>query len=545
MRSHDLSRMRDEIMTDETSLRSTEEIHSKDETPAVTAEPVVEPGTAERVVEPGEVSDPTAIDPDALVSSEPQDQESAPKESTSSPSDPTQQGAKRERSRIPNISRELKRLVELATKYPEIGAPLAELATKLGQRSLADRLLTMGLEGEGHGVEFGMTAANLARKEGRSEDALQIVLSGLEDFAAGEGEPTPDVKGRLLHLIRLGFAVVMFDLDTMEDASTFTSTLVSTLPTLKERFAQDPFYHSLLAQALWFEDRAASEAAWDDAVALGDAETSWNARGTWYKEAEKDLSRAEGAYRSGLKALPTSVLLMHNLAQVLMDRSEPEDISPEQKRNWLNEAESLLRQSLRRARRHSMRRHISSNIERAKTLQKGLPSLKDLIDPPNVGDTVKGIVRNIKHYGVFVELDALHTGLIHKSEIAHEFVNDPNDYLSSGDEIEVKVLSVEPDKSGKGLRVGLSRRALVELPEGVEPAPRQEPSSDRGKRRNTGASGNKGGGKGRSRRGRPKNTSGQNNNGHNSNTTSSKTGGDDRMGSLGEMLLAKLEEKKK
>jgi hypothetical protein len=48
----------------------------------------------------------------------------------------------------------------------------------------------------------------------------------------------------------------------------------------------------------------------------------WNARGTWYKEAERDLDKAERAYRKGLEKVGGSGLLMHNLAQVLVERAE-------------------------------------------------------------------------------------------------------------------------------------------------------------------------------------------------------------------------------
>jgi polyribonucleotide nucleotidyltransferase len=49
------------------------------------------------------------------------------------------------------------------------------------------------------------------------------------------------------------------------------------------------------------------------------------------------------------------------------------------------------------------------------------------------------------------------------SEIAHERVESPADVLKEGDEIEVKVISVERD--GK---VRLSRRELLPFPEGEE-----------------------------------------------------------------------------
>src|SRR5207249_4483930 len=56
--------------------------------------------------------------------------------------------------------------------------------------------------------------------------------------------------------------------------------------------------------------------------------------------------------------------------------------------------------------------------------------------------------------------------LLHVSEIAHTRTERVEDVLKEGDEIEVKVLSVERD--GK---IRLSRRALLPVPEGMEPRP--------------------------------------------------------------------------
>ena len=432
--------------------------------------------------------------------------------------------SERRRRRGPNVSRELKRLVDLATKYPEIGAPLTRLASRLGYTGIRDKLLKMGLEDQTRGVEFHAVAANLARREGRFEEALEAVLSGVRSFAEQTEQDSPDVKKRLLHLIRLGFSVVMFDLDEMEDASEFIDALHETMPTFRERFEGDAFYHSLLAQVVWFKDRERSEKIWDEAAELGDAETSWNARGTWYKEAEQDLARAEGAYRQGLLALPTSTLLLHNLAQVIMDRAEADQTEPEQARNWLNEAEALLRRALRRARRHSMRRHINGNIERVKSLQRELPpKQKKPVEPPGVGDVVTGRVDNIKPYGAFVALDRIHTGLMHKSEISHEYVEDPHEYVKIGQEIEVKIISIEPRKKGSGLRIGLSRKALEEAPKGGGERKGGGKNKPRSRKRDRGGDKNRSGKKSSSR-------------GHDD------TGGE-QLATLGELLMAKLEEK--
>jgi general stress protein 13 len=72
------------------------------------------------------------------------------------------------------------------------------------------------------------------------------------------------------------------------------------------------------------------------------------------------------------------------------------------------------------------------------------------------GDILKGKVTGIQPYGVFVELDGGMQGLVHISEISHEFVKDVRDYVRVGDEVTVKVLSVDPQTK----RASLSMKAL-------------------------------------------------------------------------------------
>jgi general stress protein 13 len=75
-----------------------------------------------------------------------------------------------------------------------------------------------------------------------------------------------------------------------------------------------------------------------------------------------------------------------------------------------------------------------------------------------VGNIVKGKVTGIQPYGVFVELDEETQGLVHISEISHEFVKNIKDYVNVGDEITVKVLSIDPQTK----RASLSMRAVEE-----------------------------------------------------------------------------------
>ncbi|MCF6138507.1 S1 domain-containing post-transcriptional regulator GSP13 [Pseudalkalibacillus berkeleyi] len=90
-----------------------------------------------------------------------------------------------------------------------------------------------------------------------------------------------------------------------------------------------------------------------------------------------------------------------------------------------------------------------------------------------VGSTVEGKVTGIKPFGAFVALDDQHQGLVHISEVSHDYVKDINDHLSVGDKVEVKVMNVE-ENSGK---ISLSIRKTQAAPE-----PKPQPQRPRRKR---------------------------------------------------------------
>jgi general stress protein 13 len=77
-----------------------------------------------------------------------------------------------------------------------------------------------------------------------------------------------------------------------------------------------------------------------------------------------------------------------------------------------------------------------------------------------VGSVLTGKVTGIQAYGAFVALDENNQGLVHISEITHGYVKDINEHLKVGDEVKVKVLSVDK-AAGK---IGLSIRATEEAP---------------------------------------------------------------------------------
>ncbi len=72
------------------------------------------------------------------------------------------------------------------------------------------------------------------------------------------------------------------------------------------------------------------------------------------------------------------------------------------------------------------------------------------------GAVVKGPVTKITNFGVFVGLEDGLEGLLHISELADHKVENPEDIVKLGDEIEVKILRVDPDER----KIGLSRKRV-------------------------------------------------------------------------------------
>ncbi len=92
-----------------------------------------------------------------------------------------------------------------------------------------------------------------------------------------------------------------------------------------------------------------------------------------------------------------------------------------------------------------------------------------------VGAKVKGTVSKLMQFGAFVKLVPGVEGLVHISELGHGRVFRTSDVLSEGQEVEVKVLSVDPGAQ----RISLSLKALLpppEKPEQKRPDPPEPPA---------------------------------------------------------------------
>tara|TARA_B100000780_G_scaffold273314_1_gene236712 strand:- start:2723 stop:4849 length:2127 start_codon:yes stop_codon:yes gene_type:complete len=80
---------------------------------------------------------------------------------------------------------------------------------------------------------------------------------------------------------------------------------------------------------------------------------------------------------------------------------------------------------------------------------------------PEKGKTYKGKVKSIMPYGAFIGISSNTDGLLHVSEISWERVNNVEDVLKEGQEIEVQLIDID-ERSGK---LKLSRKVLLPKPE--------------------------------------------------------------------------------
>ncbi len=81
------------------------------------------------------------------------------------------------------------------------------------------------------------------------------------------------------------------------------------------------------------------------------------------------------------------------------------------------------------------------------------------LETVNIGDRVKGMVKNITDFGAFVDLSGM-DGLLHITDMSWGRVNHPSELLHIGQELEVLILDVDRDKE----RVSLGLKQLSDNP---------------------------------------------------------------------------------
>jgi transcriptional accessory protein Tex/SPT6 len=114
-----------------------------------------------------------------------------------------------------------------------------------------------------------------------------------------------------------------------------------------------------------------------------------------------------------------------------------------------------LRQALLRQRKivelKRLSRAKSSQIAKKLEFNPMIRALSDL----RVGMNVNGVVTNVTHFGVFLNIGLPEQGLIHISELADQFVRNPTEIANIGDMLTARVLAVDKEKG----RISLSRKS--------------------------------------------------------------------------------------
>ncbi len=102
-------------------------------------------------------------------------------------------------------------------------------------------------------------------------------------------------------------------------------------------------------------------------------------------------------------------------------------------------------------------------------LKKAIEIIESLTLEPEIGTKYKGVVRRVENYGAFLEIAPGKDGLLHVTDMEWGFVEKVTDVMDLGDEVDVVISDI--DREG---RIKLSRKALLEKPEGyVEPQRRE------------------------------------------------------------------------
>jgi protein Tex len=99
------------------------------------------------------------------------------------------------------------------------------------------------------------------------------------------------------------------------------------------------------------------------------------------------------------------------------------------------------------------------------------------IEDVQLGMVVPGVVTNITRFGAFVDIGVKQDGLVHVSEIAHQYITDPNEALKLNQKVEVKVLEVDVPRK----RIALSIKQTQEVPVRKQAGQRLQPPAGKEK----------------------------------------------------------------
>ncbi|PSK90098.1 polyribonucleotide nucleotidyltransferase [Taibaiella chishuiensis] len=130
---------------------------------------------------------------------------------------------------------------------------------------------------------------------------------------------------------------------------------------------------------------------------------------------------------------------------------------------------------------------FSSNGE---SLRKAMNWIKGIVAVPEIGETYDSVVKSVMPYGAFVEFMPGKQGLLHISEVSWKRLDNLDGVLNEGDNIKIKLVGLDP-KTGK---FRLSRKVLMEKPEGYVEQPERPERPERSDRGDRGDRGDRKGG---------------------------------------------------
>ena len=102
------------------------------------------------------------------------------------------------------------------------------------------------------------------------------------------------------------------------------------------------------------------------------------------------------------------------------------------------------------------------------------PWKKEIPDKYHVGDIVKGKVTKMTDFGAFIDLSNGLEGLLHISEVSKEKIKKLESVISIGQELDVKIVKIEPEAR----KIGLSLKGIEGAPAPVESKVNDEPAAE-------------------------------------------------------------------
>jgi len=176
----------------------------------------------------------------------------------------------------------------------------------------------------------------------------------------------------------------------------------------------------------------------------------WEQVEAMQESGESFEGKIEGYNKGGL------IVLVHGLrgfipaSQISMSRRNvAQGDTPDRWAKMIGESISVRIIEVDRARRRLILSERAANPETRQSLK------ERVIEGLEEGQVYTGRVTSVAEFGAFVNVNGA-DGLVHLSELSWERVTHPSEVLSVGQEVKVKVISVDKDKK----RIGLSIRAL-------------------------------------------------------------------------------------